>query len=386
MKLILSALFFSIQFFIYCQNWEQVSAVPSPGRDDGVSFSINGFGYVVTGNQNGFSESNKLFQYTPISNSWKEVNPFPGVARQYAGVFVVKNLAYLIGGYSSTNEALKDVWQYNPVINEWKRLGDFQGEARWSFFTFATSDFGFLGTGATLNGPTVSDCWKYNPNNDQWTAISAYPEGEIREVHGFCLGEDCFAGKGMTLNPLQFSKKFYRYNPRKDSWSTIDDFPGESRGYIGVGEMGKYGIIGGGWGNQNVFYKDFYQLSLNGKWSALPDFPLQGWRGTSSFSINNIAYFTTGLYEDLSRTSDMFQLNIPLQEEVIIYPNPSEDFSILYSTYQGTIEVFDLKGNKVDEFDTDEKGFNRLPDLPAGEYLVYLSGELYTQTLRWITR
>lgn len=386
MKLIFSALFFSIQFLIYSQNWEQLSAVPSPGRDDGVSFSINGFGYIVTGNQNGFSESNKLFQYTPISNSWKEVNPFPGVARQYAGVFVVNNMAYLIGGYSSSNEALKDVWKYNPSTNEWIQLGDFPGEARWSFFTFTTLDFGFLGTGATENGPTVSDCWKYNPSSDQWTAISAYPEGEIREVHGFCLGEDCFAGTGMTLNPLQFSKKFYKYDPREDLWSTIDDFPGEARGYVGVEKIGKYGIVGGGWGNQNVFYKDFYQFSLNGKWTVLPDFPLQGWRGISSFSINKTAYFTSGLYEDLSRTSDLFQLNIQLNDELIIYPNPSEDFSILYSTYQGRIDIFDLKGNKVDELNTNENGFNRLPKLPIGEYLARLSDGSFKKTLRWIIR
>lgn len=386
MRLIIASLFFILPFIACSQKWEQLASIPAAGRDDGVSFAINNFGYVVTGNQNGFTESNRLYQYSPTSNSWKEKALFPGESRQYAGSFVINGIAYLIGGYSSSNQALKDVWQYNPELDHWKQMKDFPGEPRWSFFTFATHEFGFLGTGATMTGPTVSDCWKYNPNFDSWEPISSYPEGAIREVHGFCIGNDCFAGSGFGVNPLTFSKKFFRYNVEFDEWQSINDFPGEGRGYAGMISNGKFGVVGGGWGDQNQFYQDFYKLNLNGEWTKIAGFPAQGWRGMSSFSIDNTAYFTTGLYEDLARSSDLYQLSFSQEDEVILYPNPSGENCSLYSSFGEKVEIFDALGNLVNELNTDDSGFCQLPKKSSGIYLIRISNSSKSEELKWIVR
>ena len=92
-----------LSFNLNAQNWTSVSPVPTAGRDDGIAFALNGFGYIVTGYLNGFAESNKLFQYDPNSNTWNEKAMFPGTARQYSSVFTLNNKAYLIGGYSESS-------------------------------------------------------------------------------------------------------------------------------------------------------------------------------------------------------------------------------------------------------------------------------------------
>jgi N-acetylneuraminic acid mutarotase len=369
---------------IVAQNWEQVQSVPSPGRDDGAAFSINGFGYLVTGNHNGFSESNKLFKYKPISNSWEEGTSFPGEARQYAGSFVIDGKAYVFSGLSASGDVLNDVWEFNSATSDWKRLNDFPGHGRWSFFTFSTNEFGFLGAGITIAFGNISDCWKYNPKNDQWSPIKEYPEGNIREIVGFCLGDDCYAGTGLTYNPLSFSKKFYHYNVQEDSWSPIQDFPGAARSYAQAENIGNTAIVGGGWGNQNEYFRDAYSFSKNEGWKKIDDFPIQGWRGMSSFSVNNSAYFLTGLYENQTRTSDVMKYTFSDDPSAVIYPNPTSENSILYNSFGGLIEIFDFGGNLVEQLSPIDEGFHTLPKLSSGVYIVKVSNSKDQVLLKWI--
>jgi N-acetylneuraminic acid mutarotase len=384
MKAISLFFFFFFITKIFGQNWAQVLSVPSPERDDGVAFSVGDYGYVVTGNQDGFAESNKLYKYYPLVNEWQEETTFPGEPRQYAGSFVIEDFAYVFCGLSTSNQVLNDVWRYNSITLEWKRMNDFPGEGRWSFFTFSTNDFGFLGTGSTIAYGNVSDCWKYDPKKDFWSTIQQYPEGAIREVGGFCLGEDCYAGTGMKFNPLSFSKKFYHYNVMQNLWSSIDDFPGHARGYVGMENVGNKAIVGGGWGNQNEFYRDVYEFSLEHSWKKIEDFPFQGWRGMSSFSIGHSAYFLTGFYEDFTRTSDVLRYNITTEPKAVIYPNPTSDKANLYNSFEGNIEIFNLEGHKIVELMPNAEGFHSLPNLSAGIYWVKVFNLKQLKLIKWI--
>lgn len=369
---------------IIAQSWEQVQSVPAPGRDDGTAFSIDGIGYVLTGNQNGFTESNKLFKYNPISNYWEEGTSFPGEARQYAGSFVIDGFAYVFCGLGVAGEELNDVWQYNPNTSEWKKLNNFPGHGRWSFFTFATDEFGFLGTGSTIPFGNISDCWKYNPKNDFWSPIKEYPEGNIREVIGFCINNDCYAGTGLTYNPLGFSRKFYHYDFKQDSWTPIQDFPGAERSYAGAESVGNMAIVGGGWGDQNEYFQDVYSFSKNDGWKKIEDFPFQGWRGMSTFSIANSAYFVTGLYENLTRTSDVLKITVNAEPIALIYPNPSSENSILFSSFGGSVEIYDFGGNKISELEPNDEGYLNLPKMSSGIYLVKVYNATHEELIKWI--
>jgi N-acetylneuraminic acid mutarotase len=388
MKIILLLFLFVAQFTL-AQQWQPLTSIPSDGRDDGVAFSLNGCGFVVTGNQGSFAESNRLWSYNPTNNSWSEKSAFPGEKRQYAGVFTIGMKAYVFCGISPTSVPLKDVWEYDGVKDQWIQLNDFPGVARWSPFNFSDNENGYLGAGAVTDS-TVSDCWKYSPKVDSWSQIADYPEGPIRDVVGLYVGGTFFAGTGFKINPLTFSRSFYSYFPGTNSWTKIDNFPGEARGYaIGQGD-GLTGVVGGGWGSSNTFYKDSYFLSHKGEWSnEQVDFPT-GVRGMSAFSLTYGVCFTAGLKADFTRSSDLYCLWFAPEISPHLYPNPTDNESYILFHPNSEISVFNLEGKLLEMGKADSKGKYILANRPSGIYMVKAhpidSYEKLHYTLRWIVR
>ncbi len=377
---------FFLSNFLFGQTWQQLPDIPAPGRDDGVSFCINGIGYVVSGNQNGFAQSNQLWAFNIASNSWTEKSPFPGEARQYAGALVLNDKAYVFCGYSSANQPLKDVWQYSPTTDSWKQMKDFAGAPRWTFFQFTANNLGFVGAGASPDS-SLADCWKYDPIIDDWTQISDYPGGRMREVVGVSMGNKCFAGTGLNIDPLTFSSEFYEYDWRTDTWTRIADYPGGACSYLGAQGVGLNALVGGGWSQEPYFRTDFYTLSLNGTWNEAPSAPIQGWRGMSTFSWNGTVYFLGGLYADISRTSNVFSLNLNQDYFPILFPNPSDEGSFVYYLPYAEVEVYDFAGQLSYSGLTDGDGYCQLPELAAGRYLIKLpSTETTEYVLKWLIR
>lgn len=388
MKIILLLFLFVCQLS-WAQQWQQLASIPADGRDDGVAFSLQGLGFVVTGNQGSFAESNRLWSYNPANNSWSEKQAFPGEKRQYAGSFTIGTKAYVFCGISSSSIPLKDVWEYNGSTDEWKQLNDFPGQARWASFTFSDNENGYLGTGAVTD-TTVSDCWKYMPDSDSWLQIATYPGGPIRDGVGLFVGGSFYAGTGFNINPLTFTNSFFRYVPNSNQWFQIDDFPGEARGYaMGQGD-GLTGVVGGGWGTNGMFYKDFYLLNWKGNWEeySVP-FPT-GIRGMSAFSIQNGVYFTTGLRDDITRSSDLHYIGFPPENPPHLYPNPTLNESVIVFHPHAEIRVFNLEGQLLESGCADSKGSYVLEKRPAGIYIIRAhpinSYEKLNYTLRWMVR
>jgi N-acetylneuraminic acid mutarotase len=375
--------FLFVTNLVFGQSWEQLPDIPAPGRDDGASFCIDGIAYVVTGNQNGFAQSNRLWALNLATNTWSEKSPFPGEPRQYAGTFVLQNKAYLLCGYSSANQPLKDVWQYSPETDTWVQKKDFEGAPRWTFFQFTADNFGFIGTGASPDS-SLADCWKYDPIVDDWTPIADFPGGRMREVVGFSMGDKGFAGSGLNVNPLTFYSEFYEYDIQKNTWKQINDYPGGACSYLGAQGVGLKALVGGGWSNGGNFRTDFYTLSIDGAWTEAPSAPIQGWRGMSTFGWNGKAYFLGGLYEDVTRTSNVFALNLEQEYFPVLFPNPSEKTSVIYYLPNSEVKVYDNLGQLSLSLFTDADGYCRLPEVPAGSYIIKLPATETTEyVLKW---
>ncbi len=377
-------LFIFFAHLVGAQSWVQLTSVPAAGRDDGVAFSINGIGYLVTGNQGGVNETNVLWSYNPETNSWSTKSGFPGEERQYAGAFVLEGKAYVMCGYSINNLPLKDVWQYDPQADSWKQMKDFSGAARWAFFNFTADGLGYIGAGASPDS-SLADCWKYNPIQDKWTQIADYPAGRMRDVVGLSIGDQCFAGTGLNVGPLTFSNSFFEYQCESDAWKQISDFPGVPRAYAGGVGVGLKGIVGGGWGEFSDFKTDFYYLNLSGNWENAPSAPIQGWRGMSTFSAKGRAYFVTGLYEDLTRTSHLFSIMPEERFVPSLFPNPTVSKSYVYYIPNIGVRILDERGNLVAELRTNQDGYCKLPELPASLYFIHLEATETTEyVLRWV--
>jgi N-acetylneuraminic acid mutarotase len=83
-----------IQGYAFAQ-WEILPSYPGLGKDDAVAFSIGNYGYLATGNNAGFEESNFVFRYSVSENSWTRISDFAGPTRQYAGRFVINDFGVI---------------------------------------------------------------------------------------------------------------------------------------------------------------------------------------------------------------------------------------------------------------------------------------------------
>ena len=120
---------FSINVFSQQGIWKEKKPLGNNGpipTSNGVGFSINGKGYVLTFASG--SHEKELWQYDPSSNSWTQKTEFPGVQRKGAITFTIGNKAYVGTGVqtsTSTATILKDIWQYDADLNLWQRKGGF---------------------------------------------------------------------------------------------------------------------------------------------------------------------------------------------------------------------------------------------------------------------
>lgn len=373
-------LFLFIGSFVYSQNWLPVAGVPSAGRDDAAAFSLNGFGFIVTGNLNGFAESNKLFQYDPHTNSWAEKATFPGTARQYSSVFTFQNKAYLIGGYSEAGLALKDVWEYDGFTDSWTQKNDFPGLARWHATATNSRNAGYFGMGTTADS-TLSDFWKYTPDADSWFQLPSYPGGPNRSVLGFPLIDDLIFGEGFDTNPISYSDSWYVFHPQIEKWSNFDYFPGGNRAYGTAISTGFNAVICGGMDENGNFHNDCYYLDHTKKWQLVSPLPVNGLRGAKGFSLNGNFFIGTGLNQNSVRVSDFYQWNsIPkTPQESLLFPNPSIDYFRLITEPNAKVSVFNIAGYLVKQYEASDAGFLEITNLPIGLFIVLIEGKKGTE-------
>jgi len=354
----------------FSQNWITTSPVPALGRDDAIAFSLDGYGFLVTGNQSGFTESNRLWRYDQVSDSWTEKTPFPGEARQYAGSFVLNNEAYIIMGISANSVPLNDVWKYNAQMDSWKRLHDFPGAARWSMFTFSTPIAGYAGTGSTLSA-LLSDCWRYDPITDSWTQLADFPGGTRRETVSFSIGEKGFAGLGYAvLGGSDFRNDFYEWNELTGLWTQLTDFS-EARSYgVAIG-TDAYGYVGTGQDENGSFNADCFRFDPSARmWLPVADLSTIGIKGMSAFAIDDTPYFVTGITEDFIRVSSCWKLeNAPASDPFFAcYPNPSNGTMVVKAKNGSHIQLFASDGKCVFETTVEEQQTVFLQAVPAGAY------------------
>lgn len=144
-------------------------------RQNAISFSINGIGYVGTGY--GYldeSDRNYLKDFYKFENgTWAKIS-FPGEKSANAVTFVIDNKAYVVSGTGS----LEDVWEYDPSkvtteFNGWTSKEDLDDDNNWedvqrsNAVAFVMNDRAYLATGN--NGNYTSEVWEYNPAKDDWT-------------------------------------------------------------------------------------------------------------------------------------------------------------------------------------------------------------------------
>jgi N-acetylneuraminic acid mutarotase len=379
-------LFLFIASFSFSQEWTSISPIPTIGRDDGVAFSLNNLGFVVTGSgdDSNYSESNRLFCYNPETNSWTEKAPFPGVKRQYSSVFTIDDIAYLIGGYSEIGTALNDVWSYDAALDEWIQRSNFPGLQRWDATSTSMSRVGYYGLGTTQIG-TMSDLWQYFPENDDWSLLCYYAGDHSRSVLAFPLFDKIIFGEGFSVytGSVSYTDEWYIFEPENCIWRLIDS-PVGLRSYGTAVSNGSYALICGGMNEDAVFQNNCYQLTYSQDWETLNPIGTEGLRGSSGFVIGNDFYVGTGLKADGTKTSEFFKISLPGNDfnNTIVFPNPSSTAFNIISVPESEVTIYSIDGKLMSESTTDETGYLNIENLNPGIFLLKIQLNDTEMTLR----
>ena len=100
------------------KEWERKNDFPAEQRVAGTQFSLNGKGYVLSGEgqDHYYLEEGEFWEYDPTLDSWTQLPSMPGSGRWAPGSFVIGNTVYVTGGTAllanGTEANQRDLWAY----------------------------------------------------------------------------------------------------------------------------------------------------------------------------------------------------------------------------------------------------------------------------------
>ena len=195
------------EYDISANTWTRKADFPGSNRTDAFCFVINNKAYVGCGATDNTSIINDFYEYDPASNIWNRKADFTFSIPFLDGIGVSLNGK----GYVLTGESTNFVYEYNPQTNTWSRKADFPGGQRWRGTGFVIGDKGYIAGGYSGNN-LIKDCWEYNPATDSWLQKASIPETVIDPI-GFAIDENGFIGCGNTK-----TRMIWKYNPQVDKW------------------------------------------------------------------------------------------------------------------------------------------------------------------------
>lgn len=350
-QLLLFVLFLSVNF-VFAQVWEQVASLPggaSDARHHPVTFSIDGFGYLLTGTVNN-APSDDFMRYDPVADSWEMLPDFPGPSRSYSYGTARGSKAYV--GFGGTDfSVLNDLWEYDSATDEWEQLASCPCEGRYHPAFIQLDDKIYVGLGN--NTENLDDWWEYDIPSNSWTQKDDLP-GPSRH-HPYYFGIDGIAyvgfGHGNTVGgQMSIYNDFYMFDPVTDEWTQLNDFDGEGRvagtqfDYNGKG----YILSGDGDNHSHMEEGEFWEYEpLTDTWFQLPSHPGSSSRwAPGSFVINDHAYFMCGL-SSVQLESDM--MRFPLDGIVGVEDEDSMNDLSIYPNPVSTVLIIDADLRTFDE-------------------------------------
>jgi uncharacterized protein (TIGR02145 family) len=201
-------------------TWTQVASFAGGVRMDGISFSLGDYGYaglgVITWNL-AQPYANDLYRYDPATDTWTQMANLPSLGRYCTAEFSMNGKGYVVSGQvaNPATEWTQETWRYSPDTDSWDML------AAAPYYDCSTSFV--LGNSAYLeNWGTL---WRFSEDNGstpcpsltgtlQQGLVGYWPfcgnandesgNGNDGVVNGATLTEDRFgnAGSAYDLNGL----------------------------------------------------------------------------------------------------------------------------------------------------------------------------------------
>ncbi len=164
--------FYLRDFWVWDQTtniWTEIDSLPGSQRYGAVGFSINGKGYVSTGD---FYNTylNDTWEYNPLLNIWTQMANFPGIGRAFAIGFAICNKGYLGGGLNQI--MMDDFYLFDPILNQWIQKVNAPNPLRKIQVSLAINNKGYIGLGYdSVYQNSFTDLLEYTPDSVCTTEI-----------------------------------------------------------------------------------------------------------------------------------------------------------------------------------------------------------------------
>jgi gliding motility-associated-like protein len=281
-------------------------------RASPVAFSINGKGYICTGDPGTGSGIYlpDVWEYDPVADTWTQKANFGGGNRGYAAGFAIGNFGYMGTGDDGSGTLYNDFWKFDPALNTWTSLPPVGGVQRSEAFAFVINGVGYIGTGKG-NAGCLDDLWSFDPVSTNWFQKLTFPGGIRRSIDRavFVLNNKAYLGTGcdcISFPPVHYND-FWEYDPVANSWSQKANVPGSlRRGALGFVSCSS-GYLGLGVDVNGFLQNDLYQYDVtNNTWAPALAFPgILRW-DMSTFSIGPDVYVATGATGFLGDLNDLW--------------------------------------------------------------------------------
>jgi N-acetylneuraminic acid mutarotase len=155
------------QFDPVANSWAQKQNVPGPTRSSAIGFSIAGKGYVGTGdtcdNNNCFF-LNDFYEYDTLTDSWTQKANAGVSLRDEAVAFTINGKGYICTG-EVNSVATTDLIEYDPVNDTWTVRASKPGSGKTCACAFAVGNRGYVTTGYDIAFNFTDDVYEYTPDS-----------------------------------------------------------------------------------------------------------------------------------------------------------------------------------------------------------------------------
>lgn len=315
-------------------TWTALQDFPQVGGRTGASaFAIGNTIYYATGLNDGTGPNSQNWAYDITTNSWSQKANTQFNPRWFAVAFSINGKGYLGSGNLAANRtdfpiASNDFYEYDPLTDVWTLRYAIGPTGRYGAVAFVIQNKGYVAFGANSTmanspfswvGQLVTTTYEFDPISYNWTLKSSGSTipGTINS-HAFVMDNKAYiAGgfipgisAGISTQDGVTIRNTVEFNPVTSSWTNKADIPSNygrhmgtsftllDRGYITGGHYESVGSIGSNcttiyscYNEQNIVKYNPYQNT----WSIInSSIPLGKFARAASVSNCDFGFVTTG--------------------------------------------------------------------------------------------
>ncbi|MFK8039068.1 MAG: T9SS type A sorting domain-containing protein [Crocinitomicaceae bacterium] len=349
--------FLLFEVFSFGQQWEQRANTPFT-KDHGIGFSLNGFGYVLTGGANGqvFTETKDFFKYDPVTDTWEQLPDYPGPNRGY-GIGDTYDGKLYFGFGTDGFSFLNDLWEWDPATGIFTELPSCPCIGRVHPGLIADNGKVFMGAGGASGN--LNDWWEYDISSQNWTQKTSIP-GPRHHPYQFAIDGDIYMGAGHLTT-------WYKFDVANNTWTQIASLSparvaGAQFSYNGKG----YALSGTDEDHNRFTTGQFREYDpIANTWTNLPDHPGTSRFAPTQFLIDDYIYLLGGYFRlnnSVSPETTMYRYQMGAVStanidenggELVgsVYPNPAtNELNIKLSqelSPNALINVYNLTGKLI---------------------------------------